>query len=118
MILGAGHTVGSFIQKYYCEQCNAMPLRDGQWYPFRKSNRKKIWVCPACGAPFCIKEWLFLLGMKYSEGPKDVMYLKAACPEPKESATIGPLQALHEHGWQRTGSPISLMMTSFALSGI
>eukprot|EP00973_Karenia_brevis_P012698 1722950-Karenia_brevis.AAC.1 len=31
MILGDGKTVGSFIHKYYCEQCNTMPLRDGQW---------------------------------------------------------------------------------------
>eukprot|EP00973_Karenia_brevis_P054128 7519226-Karenia_brevis.AAC.1 len=65
-----------------------MPLLDGQWYLFSKSNGKKIWVRPACGAPFSIKECPFLLGMKYGEGPKDVMYFKAACPEPKESATI------------------------------
>eukprot|EP00973_Karenia_brevis_P084300 11699815-Karenia_brevis.AAC.1 len=32
VILGDGHTVGSFVQKYYLEQCNTMPLRDGQWY--------------------------------------------------------------------------------------
>eukprot|EP00973_Karenia_brevis_P043504 6028520-Karenia_brevis.AAC.1 len=51
MILGDGHTVGSFIQKYYCEQCNTMPLRDGHLYLFSKANGKKIWVCPACGAP-------------------------------------------------------------------
>eukprot|EP00973_Karenia_brevis_P078316 10874240-Karenia_brevis.AAC.1 len=43
MILGDGHTGGSFIQKYDCKQCNTMPLRDGQWYLFSKSNGKKIW---------------------------------------------------------------------------
>eukprot|EP00973_Karenia_brevis_P089165 12364623-Karenia_brevis.AAC.2 len=61
MILGDGHTIGSLIQKYYCEQCNTMPLRDGQGYLFSKSNGKKIWVCPACGAPLCIDECPFLL---------------------------------------------------------
>eukprot|EP00973_Karenia_brevis_P090157 12401214-Karenia_brevis.AAC.1 len=61
-----------------------MPLRDGQWYLFSKSTGKKIWVCPACGGQFSIEECLFLLGMKDGEGPKDAMYLKAACPEPKE----------------------------------
>eukprot|EP00973_Karenia_brevis_P075902 10545343-Karenia_brevis.AAC.1 len=60
-----------------------MPLRDGQWYLFAKSNGKKIWVCPACCAPFSIEECPFLLGMKYGEGPTDVMYLKAACPRAK-----------------------------------
>eukprot|EP00973_Karenia_brevis_P086289 11965686-Karenia_brevis.AAC.1 len=88
MILGDGKTLGACIQKYYCQQCNTMPLRDGQWYLFSKSNGKKLWVCPACGAPFSMKENLFLLGMKYGEGPHDVMYLKAACPNSQESAII------------------------------
>eukprot|EP00973_Karenia_brevis_P045994 6370669-Karenia_brevis.AAC.1 len=30
MILGDGRAVGSLVQKYYCEQCNAMPITDGQ----------------------------------------------------------------------------------------
>eukprot|EP00973_Karenia_brevis_P003114 428037-Karenia_brevis.AAC.1 len=30
----------------------------------------------------------FPLEMKNGEGPKDVLYLKAACPESKESAAI------------------------------
>eukprot|EP00973_Karenia_brevis_P062302 8664998-Karenia_brevis.AAC.1 len=61
-----------------------MPLRDGESYLFSKSNGKKIWVCPACGANFSMKECPFFLGMKYGEGPDDVMFLKAACPEPRE----------------------------------
>eukprot|EP00973_Karenia_brevis_P028359 3909875-Karenia_brevis.AAC.1 len=64
MILGDGHIVGSFSQKCYCEECNTMPLRDGPWYLSSKSNGKKIWVCPACVAPFKIRECRFLLGMK------------------------------------------------------
>eukprot|EP00973_Karenia_brevis_P085366 11847003-Karenia_brevis.AAC.1 len=60
-----------------------MPLRDGQWYLFSKSNGKN-WVCPACGALFSIRGCPFLLGMNHGEGPDDVMFLKAACPEPRE----------------------------------
>eukprot|EP00973_Karenia_brevis_P044837 6210591-Karenia_brevis.AAC.1 len=41
-----------------------------------------------CGVPFGIGECPFLLGMKYGEGPHDVMFRKAACPEPRESAII------------------------------
>eukprot|EP00973_Karenia_brevis_P046103 6386459-Karenia_brevis.AAC.1 len=34
LILGDGHIVGSLIQKYDWQQCNTMPLRDGQWHLF------------------------------------------------------------------------------------
>eukprot|EP00973_Karenia_brevis_P021589 2967940-Karenia_brevis.AAC.1 len=43
---------------------------------------------PAWGAPFSIRECPYLLGVKYCEGPDDVMFLKAACPEPREAATM------------------------------
>eukprot|EP00973_Karenia_brevis_P034874 4813184-Karenia_brevis.AAC.1 len=38
--------------------------------------------------PLLQVQWQEDLGMQYGEGPKDVMYLIAACPEPKESAII------------------------------
>eukprot|EP00973_Karenia_brevis_P051695 7180404-Karenia_brevis.AAC.1 len=83
-ILGDGQQVGSSCKKYYCQKCNTMPLREGQWFLFEGSGGKKIWVCPACGGVFSIKQSPLFLGMKTGPGADDVMFLEDACPDHKD----------------------------------
>eukprot|EP00973_Karenia_brevis_P055222 7678284-Karenia_brevis.AAC.1 len=47
-----------------------------------------MWVCPACGGPFSIKDDPFLVGMKVSLGLDGVLFLKATCPDHNDGAII------------------------------
>eukprot|EP00973_Karenia_brevis_P043889 6078010-Karenia_brevis.AAC.1 len=78
---GDGKSVGCLYQKYYCERCNVMPLRDGQWFLIDKAARRMIWICAVCGGPFNDKCCPFLLGIKTGIDPGDIVFVKAAGPD-------------------------------------
>eukprot|EP00973_Karenia_brevis_P043812 6068325-Karenia_brevis.AAC.1 len=64
MILGDGHVVGSLVQNCYCESCKAMPITDGQWFLFRKSNGTQVWIRAVCRSIFSASDSPFCVGMK------------------------------------------------------
>eukprot|EP00973_Karenia_brevis_P096228 12431282-Karenia_brevis.AAC.1 len=65
MILGDGQKVGSLVQKCCCEQCNSMPMTDGQWFLFKRANSNQT-------GPL----------------PQDLLTVKAVAPNHKDLATI------------------------------
>eukprot|EP00973_Karenia_brevis_P047181 6548509-Karenia_brevis.AAC.1 len=77
MILGDGRVVGSLVQKFYCEQFNAMPITDGQWFLFKKANGNQLWICAVCGCIFSASNNPLCVGMKTGPKPQDLLIVRA-----------------------------------------
>eukprot|EP00973_Karenia_brevis_P095720 12428788-Karenia_brevis.AAC.1 len=73
-----------------------------------------MWVCPACGGGFSIKQSPFPLGMKTGTGADDVMFLRAACPDHKDGAIIDLFKLYTNKG----GSGLVQEATSFTNDGL
>eukprot|EP00973_Karenia_brevis_P027234 3757066-Karenia_brevis.AAC.1 len=64
-----------------------MPITDGQWFLFRKSNGIQVWIYAVCGSIFSASDSPFCVGMKTGPLPQDLLIVKAVVPGHKEFAT-------------------------------
>eukprot|EP00973_Karenia_brevis_P058861 8196111-Karenia_brevis.AAC.1 len=57
-----------------------MPLREGNLFLFERPCSKKVWICPACGEPYNLRDPSFILAVQVGSGHQDDIFLKADCP--------------------------------------